>query len=422
MECLVCNGSEWENVDEFRLKPSGMEMCTGCGFITYPKRVGDPEALKTYYEAQYRNAPGFGNKVTGNNKIWYHQEFLTEVFQLWKDNEVNPKTFEVGCAFGMTLNWMKKSFPKGDIRGSELTKSFVNVAWNEYGLELKDDFDDEEYDLIFSYKVAEHQPNVVEELKRYKKSLEKGGYLYIGVPCWFNKATNFGSPGFDLEYYYHPDHVNVWRREQFEYLLNREGFRVIKENHVYYDSVYLCKVDNSVELRPVPKFSADVQKTEMAKLKEAWIAYEAQDYKKAIETYPRYPMAWKAHYSLNRQKLDESGEWEKVLMQMLEVLPDDSFSHLTCIEVYFAYKQWDKALEHVGKMLELSPQNAQALEYAARIYGVLAVGSDDLEKRNRYLAELKKTSVTCEHSHPSCTPSLIEERFKFYSKLPKGGN
>ncbi len=40
IKCPVCGTKEWKDADQFRYKPSGMAMCTGCGFVTYPKVIG----------------------------------------------------------------------------------------------------------------------------------------------------------------------------------------------------------------------------------------------------------------------------------------------------------------------------------------------------------------------------------------------
>ena len=196
MRCIICDKSEWENVDQFRQKKQGMSICKSCGFISYPAKWQEKEKVIEFYRKEYRNPPTDQNLYQGQRKIHYHQEFLAEpVLQKWhKEGKKDPVIFEVGAAYGLVLAWFKNMrdpsgvpfFPSADLNGSELTKSFKRNAYHEFGLDLKDDFDDtKKYDLIMSYKVAEHMLDVDLEILRYKKSLKPDGKLYISVPTWF---------------------------------------------------------------------------------------------------------------------------------------------------------------------------------------------------------------------------------------------
>lgn len=430
VRCIICSEvDKWENVDRFRMKqfkdnekkqPINMSMCTNCGFVTYPDIVADKKKLEDFYVDDYRNAPAWGNLVTGNNKLWYHAEFLKEVIAMWGADKKKPQVFEIGAAMGMFLEWFGKQFPEGTMRGCELTKSFVRVAKHNYNINLESKFDDtKKYDMIATYKVAEHMIDADEEIAKYAKCLTEDGYLYIGVPIWFEKATNFGTGGFDLEYYYHLNHINVWTRNQFEHLLERAGLQIVKENHTFYDSVYLCKVG---EVKKSDyKNDIDKQKKEMEAIKEAYALVMQNKYKEALETYTRYPLAWLGYYEMNRAQFDKEGlEFvnEQVIKPMLKALPTDHTTLSLAADIYLRYQQFEPALAMFDKFLQHAPNSGHGLRMIGVCFREMAnKETRPSEKialwRRAADVELKRT-MTC----PADKADAITWLFYAYSQIP----
>jgi len=259
MICCICENDNWENVDELaRFKPEGMSICTTCGFISYPQKYKTEEEIKQYYRKDYRNNPSAGNLYSGQRKLHYHNDFLKDVFaefnsESYKNSELN--VLEVGAAFGMALKNINNQVPHANIYGSELTRSFRRNAYQEFGIDLVEDFDQsKQYDLIMSYKVAEHQLDLHLRMKEYYESLKENGYLYISIPAWFDTLENFGAQGFDLNYYYDTNHINVWTKKHFEGLLEKSNFEIIKQDHICYGSTYLCKKKVPRGTLPMPNF------------------------------------------------------------------------------------------------------------------------------------------------------------------------
>ena len=156
MRCVVCSSNDWENVDEYRDlqkhdgKDVGMSICKTCGFVSYPEKYKTDEEIKEYYRKDYRGGPPtYGNIVTGRRKLGYHEHFLKEVILKWRDDKVKPVIGECGSAIGMVMHWFKQVVPGCEVHGTELTTNYRRVAKNEYGIELKEDFDlTKKYDLI----------------------------------------------------------------------------------------------------------------------------------------------------------------------------------------------------------------------------------------------------------------------------------
>src|SRR3990167_2245005 len=102
LKCAICDQvCDWRNVDEFRLKPAGMHMCNGCGFITYPNLCLDTKKVSQHYVHEYRGAPTVHNMYSCERKTHYHAEFLQSLFEEWhKAGKHPPRVYEIGAAFG----------------------------------------------------------------------------------------------------------------------------------------------------------------------------------------------------------------------------------------------------------------------------------------------------------------------------------
>ena len=320
MRCVICDHSNWENVDEFRLSKQGMSLCTTCGFVSYPEKHKKKEDVIEHYRHTYRAAPGVDNLYTGSRKLHYHAEFLEEIIKKWsEEGKTDPVVSDVGAAYGLYLQWFKQLrhpennkqlFPDADLNGVELTLTYRRNAWHEFGLDLKEDFDDsKKYDLITSYKVAEHMYDIDVELKRYYEALNDDGKLYISVPTWFRILHNFGvESSFDIEYYYSTDHCNVWHERHFRHLLQKCGFAIEKEDHAIYDAAYICrKLKEGEKVEEVKLLTVDQIRANLAAVKEASDLLTAQKFADALNVYPNFPMAWRAHYEMNRNQFHQKG-------------------------------------------------------------------------------------------------------------------
>jgi SAM-dependent methyltransferase len=374
VRCPICTEvGQWKSVDQYRYKASGMCLCTSCGFVTYPEAISKTAQLKDFYREEYRDAPGVNNLYTGERKLHYHGAFLESLFKQWEsDGLKDPAVCEIGAAFGMFLDWVRKVVPGAKLFGTELTTSMVRNAFHLYGLRLTDEIDaTKKYDLIATYKVAEHQPNIDVELEKYAQCLKPGGRLYISVPTWFGRMSNFGVNGFSLEYYYHKNHINVWTQKLFEGLLARCGFEVVQENHTFYDDSYLCVVNPEKKNLPMVKESPVEIERSLAAIFTAAAAFDAGEYAQAIAAWPNFPEAHTLHYEMNRQKFHGQGfDWiiENVGKKAVEACPKSTNALLLCADICMRYNQWEKALEYLNKVLDWKPNDGTTLSNIAHCF------------------------------------------------------
>lgn len=422
VRCLNCEGTEWENVDNMRIKPSGMHICKSCGFVTYPDKQKDKEGLDEFYREEYRQPPTVGNIYAGERKIHYHAKFLVPVFEEFKKQGRNNIDFlEIGAAFGMFLRFVKQVMPEANLYGTELTKSFRRVAFHEYGLNLTEDFDDtKQYDVIASYKVAEHIPNVDRELKRYGKCLKKDGLLYISVPTWFDRMCNFGLPGFDLEYYYHPNHINCWTRPMFESLLKRSGFEIIRQDYVMYDSTYLCKFVGESKDEPVYKENPDEIKNRMARIKQAIEYYNNGNHEAAIKTYPDFPTGHVARFEFGRKAFSEKGfDWieDNIVKEFYESCPDCVDAVTFHGDLCLRFDKFAEAFKLFEMANEMRPNQPPVLIGMGTALRNLAVRSSGEDKLNN-LKESIKLFRYLETVSLQSRPDAITNRFQDMAQIP----
>lgn len=443
MRCLVCDSNDWKNVDQYRTQPKGMSLCKKCGFVSYPERVGNQkkqDELKDYYEKDYRKPPTAMNFHTGERKLQFHHHFLEPLFSKWKRyGKKAPVVTEIGAAYGMFLHWVRKNWPDAEVHGTELTESFRRNAWYEYQIYLDKEFDESlKYDLVSSYKVAEHIPDVDKEIRKYALSL-KGEYadvapmykeldelvelekeaegdtklgdkiallkekiakkeaamgcLYISVPCWFDKMTNFGVGGFDLEYYYHPDHINVWTRKLFETVLKKCGLRIVARNHTFYDETYLCVRDDSL-MKEEPEHE-DPKKIELIlkKIQQADAFSKEKKYKEAVETFSNFPLAWQGCYELARADLHKEGGFDAALKKVLEpawkACEDNADIAIFIGDVALRYQKYKESIEWLDRALNLRPNNPAILKVLAACFRDMAKNTPDPAQKLKYTEQAR---------------------------------
>jgi SAM-dependent methyltransferase len=390
MRCVVCDSDKWKNVDQYRHAKKGMSICEFCGFVSYPHLYRSEEEIRNHYRTEYRPAPTIDNLYSGHRKLNYHAKHLAQIFALWKDEgKTEPEVFEVGAAMGMVLDWIRRSVPGAKVGGSELTTSFKRVAHWQYGITLVDDIDlSKKYDLIISYKVAEHQMDVDKRLREYAEALTPNGYLYISVPTWFKRMTNFGLQGFDIEYYYDTNHINVWTQRLFESLLKKAGLKICYYDGETYDDTYICKRDDS--LMSLDRIYEDVQEVEerMASIKKAVICYEQGDIAGALKAFPNFPDAWVAKYESERahahkhaQKVSFDDVRKNFIEPMMDATGAGFDAHRFAGDLGLRYDQFSYAAEVLGKCDSMRPGRGQILLAISQCYREMAKREPDIRQK-----------------------------------------
>lgn len=423
MRCVICDSDNWTNVDQYRLKPSGMAMCNTCSMVSYPSKWKTEEEIKAHYRKDYRSCPTSNNLFTGQRKLHFHNAFLTPLFDEWKkDGREKPEICEIGAAYGMALAWVRDNYPGAIVSGTELTISYRRNAYHEYGIELTEDFDDsKKYDLIMSYKVAEHQLDIDKMLAKYRSCLKPNGLMYISVPCWFGSMTNFGLGGFDLEYYYDPNHINVWTRKLFESLLKKVGFEIVKEDHVIYDSTYLVKACEPKELDKEDFEDINVIKNKMDAIKLAYIAFTENRFEDALTLYPNFPSAHLGRVEMIRKQAFANGwDWikENIIEKMFVECDDCAELWVSATDLAMRARQLDEAIKFAEGGLRAKPGNPISMGQLINIMREIAISSDTDTKKAHYFAQARQIARHFREVSLQNQNQAIDFIYLFNSQLP----
>lgn len=399
MRCVICDANDWKNVDKYRIAPKGMAVCNSCGFISYPEKYKTEEEIKAYYKEDYRKPPQVGNFNTGLKKLHIHSAMLSDLMREWvTQGKTKPVISEIGAAFGMLLNWFKQHIPEADVNGTEYALAYRRVAFHEYGIRLDQDFDKtKKYDLIVSFKVAEHQLDIDKRLREYVEALNDGGYMYISVPTWLKKMTNFGADGFDLEYYFHPDHINVWTREHFEYLLKKVGLRIVKEDHVMYDDSYICVRDDSLMTSELHRESVEEVERRLDRIKKAAIAFMQNDFDTAVNLWENFHAAWINRYEKHRATAHNGQSLPPIeyAMQnfvdpMYKCCPDSLHKYQIKADVLMRYDRYSEAAAVLEEGLAARPNNSAFLSALCQCFRQMALKTKNPEDRISLFKEARE--------------------------------
>ena len=236
--------------------------------------------------------------------------------------------------------------------------------------------------------------DVDKELMRYRRSMNPDGKLYISVPTWFGRLHNFGVGGFSIEYYYDPAHVNVWSKPHFEAVLKKAGFRIIKENHAFYDNTYLCEVDpDRKETDPpisIPLPSVSQIKDWLARIKLADECCQKKQFQEALDQWPNFPIARRALYEYQRKDWDTKGIddiMKQIIKPWLELDPDSYEACILGADVLMRYDKYLEALNYLKLALQRRPKCETSLGAISNCYRMLAKKSQNKEERINYLKQ-----------------------------------
>ena len=204
--------------------------CLGCDLVYINPQIDSEVILDAYTEAI---DPKFASQNT--LRILTFRKF----FDVWtKRLQVLPskliKVLDIGCAAGafpMAAHEMGFS-----VVGVEPSKYLCEFGRREYGLDLrqgtlnKQNFLEEEFNIISMFDVIEHlvQPGIV--LEEIKHILHPEGYLIVNYPeydSWPRKLLGFKWP------FFLSVHLFYFTPNSIRNLLKKNGFRVIRIEPYY---------------------------------------------------------------------------------------------------------------------------------------------------------------------------------------------
>ncbi len=383
--CPVCETTgKWTNVDQYRIKPENMHICDVCGFVTYPTKYKTEDEIKEYYRNDYRTIPRSDAIHTGTRKLSYHHYFLNPIFEEWRKLGLNkPIIGEIGSAIGMFIDWARGHFPEAKFHGTELTRGFKKVAKKYFDVDLHEDFDYSiKYDLITSYHVLEHQIDPDIKLKQYAECLKPHGFFYLACPIWFRDMNISAISSFDLEYYWHPDHINAWHEKHLEHIIGKAGLEIVHKDTCVYGNTYILKRAT----KPYEGKAPELNKECIDFMDRALKVYKfLLDHKtsEALATYKNCAQAWVQNYEFNRVHYDKNLDGLKLYLEEAIKHCPNSFDTLSfAADVMARYEKYDEAIAYSEKALQKRPNSSTVLMAMSNYYRQKALREKDASKKN----------------------------------------
>lgn len=141
-----------------------------------------------FYDRRYA-----GNYMdTDAYSVWGHGDLRTrQVMEVLAAADIRPaRVLDYGCGVGKWMDILSRAFPDAQVCGVDISATAVEKAKQRFPdcrLEpfngVTAPFDDEEFDLVFSYHVLEHVADVEASISDIGRLLRPGGYAVIIFPC-----------------------------------------------------------------------------------------------------------------------------------------------------------------------------------------------------------------------------------------------
>ncbi|MAW21391.1 MAG: methyltransferase [Flavobacteriales bacterium] len=214
--------------------------CGTCDFVFTNPRPKD-ENLTHYYNSN--NYISHANLSSGLFN-WTYQRIRAFAIKLkislLKSVSKKGHHLDIGCGTGEFLNACRNvGFNTQGIEPSDIARS---QAINNYNLSVSKStnlkqFNESQFDSISMWHVLEHIPNLNQMLADINRVLSKKGKLIIAVPnlkSWDARHYKEYWAAWDV-----PIHLWHFSKETLVKLLNKHGFKKVKQKAMIFDAFYV---------------------------------------------------------------------------------------------------------------------------------------------------------------------------------------
>lgn len=217
--CPVCNNRI--NKSFLRVKNYSTYQCSKCSFVYIYPRPSEVSLKKYYSNFDYKNISFVETRIKEDSQISL--------------GFINPykgsrnTLLDLGCGRGYFL---MEAVSKGwKVKGVDFSSKEVDYATKRLRLDVvKSDIlkykDSNKYELITLSQVIEHVRNPNELIRKAKSLLTEKGLLYIATPN-INSASAMVH-GVNFEHLIPPEHLNYFNNQSLRYLLEVNGFRLLR--------------------------------------------------------------------------------------------------------------------------------------------------------------------------------------------------
>lgn len=214
--------------------------CNDCGAVFVANILINQEYYCKYYPENYYSNELSNSLINHSVNLIYKLLVKIEEKQILDNLLSNKKSklkiLDIGCGKGEFL--VNISNDKFDKYGVEINPDGYKICKEKkikvYNQELKDlTFGDNIFDAITLRHVIEHLDKPNEIMHSIKRILKEDGILVMGTPNTDGLGFRYGQNiWFHLDA---PRHLILYNKKSLEYLLNKAGFKVVREKNTFYD-------------------------------------------------------------------------------------------------------------------------------------------------------------------------------------------
>ena len=203
-------------------------VCRHCRLQFIESRWKTEAELRDYYRTEYRehHEARIGVRFTAAQRFDTQRLLLQESARTFREKIAEGgSVLEIGCSSGALLDNLKG---RHELYGLEWNPDDAKHVREELGIPcdeglIEDAFPGKTFNTIIAIHVLEHQPDPGDFIRRVKKRLIGGGYLYLEVP----NANDPLSAVYVLkeyqDFFYRDVHITYWLPHQLHWFLDSHG-------------------------------------------------------------------------------------------------------------------------------------------------------------------------------------------------------
>jgi 2-polyprenyl-3-methyl-5-hydroxy-6-metoxy-1,4-benzoquinol methylase len=205
-------------------------VCKNCGLVFINPQHDDQDYDRFYQVLNYKK----DTKAETTDQILAKHafkkiplKFLVDYLQSGKVIEKQPRVLDVGCGFGMVINFMEKYGLNAE--GLEQSADAVDYAQKKLGLKVhpgsifRHDLPANRYDVVFSTAVMEHFTNPLAALEQMRMLLKPDGLLFVNTPDFKGMVLREG-----IDRWFKFVHTFYYTNTTLSSLIQLAGFEIIK--------------------------------------------------------------------------------------------------------------------------------------------------------------------------------------------------
>lgn len=237
IDCANCDGKDFKNFVkaignrgiDFIAPWHQVVICQNCGLVFINPQHDDQDYDRFYQVFNYKKEKKSLSKNEILDKHAFKKiplKFLIEFMQSAQILENRPRILDVGCGYGMVIQFMKEFGLEAE--GLEQSADAVEFAQNQLGLQvntgsiLDHDLPENDYDVVFSTAVMEHFTDPLRALKQMRGLLRPDGILFVNTPDLKGIVLREG-----IDRYFKFVHTYYFTNVTLSSLIQRAGFEIL---------------------------------------------------------------------------------------------------------------------------------------------------------------------------------------------------